>query len=115
MKLAEMNCVPCRGTDPKLTKAEIEAILPQVPGWQVLTGKDVPRLEKQYRFKSYSRAMAFTNAVAALAEEQDHHPAILLEWRRVSVQWWTHIIKGLHHNDFISAAKTDAIFSQKFT
>lgn len=114
MKLAEMDCVPCRGGDPKLTDAEIEALMPQVSGWQVLTGEEIPRLEKQYRLKSYSQAVDFTNAVAVLAEEQGHHPAILLEWRQVTVQWWTHIIKGLHRNDFISAAKTDAIYNQKF-
>ena len=115
MKLAEINCVPCRGGDPKLTKGEIEALMPQVPGWQVLTGEEVPRLEKLFHFKSYAQAVAFTTAIAALAEEQDHHPAILLEWRQVTVQWWTHIIKGLHQNDFISAAKTDAIYNQKST
>jgi 4a-hydroxytetrahydrobiopterin dehydratase len=115
MKLAEMNCVPCRGDDPKLTDAEIKVLMSQVSGWQVLTGEDIHRLEKRFRFKSYSQAVDFTTAVASLAEEQDHHPAILLEWRKVTVQWWTHIIKGLHQNDFISAAKTDAIYNQKFT
>ncbi len=114
MKLAEMNCVPCRGGDPKLTASEIEALMPQIPGWEVITREDISRLEKLFHFKSYTQAVDFTTAVAALAEEQDHHPAILLEWRQVTVQWWTHIIKGLHQNDFISAAKTDTLYDQKF-
>lgn len=110
MKLTEMDCVPCRGGDPALTESEINALLPQVPGWQVIREDGIPLLQKDFKFKGYAPALTFTNAVAALAEAQDHHPAILLEWGRVTVSWWTHVIKGLHQNDFISAAKTEALF-----
>jgi len=115
MKLTEMNCVPCRGGEPQLSQAEIEALTPQVPGWQVITVDGIARLEKRFKFKGYAPALAFTNAVAGLAEQQDHHPAILLEWGRVTVTWWTHVVKGLHQNDFISAAKTDQLFESNPT
>ena len=110
MKLTKMDCVPCRGGDPALTESEIDALMPQVPGWQVVREDGIPRLQKGFKFKGYAPAVTFTNAVATLAEAQDHHPAILLEWGRVTVSWWTHVIKGLHQNDFISAAKTEALF-----
>jgi 4a-hydroxytetrahydrobiopterin dehydratase len=113
MKLTEMDCIPCRGGDPALTEAEIEALMAQVPGWQVVSVDGIPRLEKRFKFKGYAPAVQFTNAVAALANAQDHHPAILLEWGKVTVTWWTHVIKGLHQNDFVSAAKTEAIYETK--
>ncbi len=112
MKLAELNCIPCRGDQPKLTPEEIEGYLPQVKGWKVTTEDGIKRLTRQYRFKNFAQALAFANAVGELAETQDHHPAMLVEWGRVTVTWWTHIIGGLHQNDFISAAKTDQIYEK---
>jgi 4a-hydroxytetrahydrobiopterin dehydratase len=70
----------------------------------------IKRLERLFKFKDYAEAVAFTNKIAAIAEEEDHHPRIVLEWGRVTVQWWTHVVKGLHRNDFIMAAKTDEMF-----
>ena len=67
----------------------------------------VGRLERVFSFPSFVEALAFTNHVGALAEDAGHHPAITTEWGRVTVQWWTHAIAGLHRNDFIMAAKTD--------
>jgi len=110
MKLGEMECIPCRGDQPRLDQAEIEKYLRQVEDWQVITLDDIQRLTRHYKFKNYARAFAFANAVGELAEEQNHHPAILIEWGQVTVSWWTHVIGGLHKNDFISAAKTDQIY-----
>ncbi|MEJ2757705.1 MAG: 4a-hydroxytetrahydrobiopterin dehydratase [Anaerolineales bacterium] len=112
MKLIEMTCVPCRGGEPKLTEEEIAALLPQVPGWEVAEVDGIQQLRRVYKFKQYLQGLAFTQKVAELAEAQDHHPAILVEWRKVTVSWWTHVVKGLHQNDFISAAKSDALFEQ---
>jgi 4a-hydroxytetrahydrobiopterin dehydratase len=70
----------------------------------------IKRLERLFKFKDYAEAVAFTNKIAAIAEEEDHHPRIVLEWGRVTVQWWTHVVKGLHRNDFIMAAKSDEMF-----
>ena len=111
MRLAELKCVACRGGDPSLTEAEIAELLPQVPEWQLVERDDIPRLQRIFKFKNYAQSLDFTNKVAAIAEERDHHPLIVLEWGRVMVQWWTHVVKGLHKNDFIMAAKTDNLFS----
>ncbi len=69
----------------------------------------VKRLERVFRFEDFANAMAFTEKVADIAESEGHHPALLTEWGRVTVTWWTHKIRGLHKNDFIMAAKTDML------
>jgi 4a-hydroxytetrahydrobiopterin dehydratase len=68
------------------------------------------RLERTFKFKNFTQALEFTNKVGAIAEEEDHHPRIVTEWGRVILQWWTHVIGGLHKNDFIMAAKTDEFY-----
>ena len=108
--LSNQKCVTCRGGEPTLTEAEIRELHPQVPEWTLETQNGIWRLQRVFKFKNFVEAMTFTNKVAALAEEQGHHPLIVTEWGRVTVQWWTHVIKGLHRNDFIMAAKTDELF-----
>ena len=81
----------------------------QLPAWSVDAGTGVDRLQRVFTFKNFADALAFTNRVGAVAEANDHHPLIITEWGRVTVQWWTHAIKGLHINDFILAAKTDEL------
>ncbi len=93
-----------------MTETEIRELMPQVPEWNLIERDGVPRLERTYRFKDFAQALAFTNQVGELAEEEGHHPAILTEWGRVTVSWWTHKIWGLHRNDFIMAAKTDELY-----
>ena len=107
--LSQMKCVACRGGEPTLTEAQIYQFMPQVPEWQVKEVDGMQRLERVFKFKNFAEALAFTNKVGAAAEEEDHHPLIVTEWGRVTVQWWTHKIGGLHQNDFIMAAKTDEI------
>ena len=109
INLAAGQCVPCRGGIPPLTPAEVDDLMLHIFGWQVREMDGVDRLEKVFKFKDFLEAMAFTNRIAVIAEEQGHHPLITTEWGRVTVQWWTHKIKGLHRNDFIMAAKTDEI------
>ena len=106
--LKDLKCVPCKGGDPPLSEAEIAARMPQVPDWRVITEDGIPRLRRVFRLKNFAEALAFTQQVGELAEMEDHHPALLTEWGKVTVTWWTHKIKGLHQNDFIMAAKTDA-------
>ena len=107
--LHQMKCVACRGGEPKLTDQEIAALQPEVPEWQVIEVDGVKRLERVFKLKNFIEAMAFTNKIGMIAEKEDHHPLIVTEWGRVTVQWWTHKIKGLHKNDFIMAAKVDAL------
>lgn len=108
-QLHELKCVACRGGDPPLDEAQISSLLPQVPDWQLRDEGGVKRLERLFKFRNFAEAVVFTNQVAALAEEQDHHPLVVTEWGKVTVQWWTHKIRGLHQNDFVMAAKTDRL------
>ncbi len=110
MKLTEMRCVPCRGGVPTLTGEEIAALMPQVPDWAVMVSDDIPQLQRVFKFKDYLQGAVFAHQVAEMADQEDHHPVIVVEWRKVTVTWWTHKIKGLHQNDFISVAKTDDIY-----
>lgn len=108
--LKQMKCVPCRGGEPPLAEAEVAALQPQVPDWQVLSVDGVQRLQRTFKFKNFAQALAFTDQVGELAEAEDHHPSLLTEWGKVTVTWWTHKIKGLHHNDFIMAARTNELY-----
>lgn len=103
------HCEACRADAPRVTQAEIEALMPQIPGWAIVSVGGVKQLERVFSFPNFVDALAFTNKVGALAEAEGHHPALLTEWGRVQVRWWTHKINGLHRNDFVMAAKTDAL------
>lgn len=107
--LQAQACVPCRGGEPPLSETEIATLKPQLPGWELIEVDGIKRLKRVFKFKDFGAALQFTNRVGQLAEQQDHHPAILTEWGKVTVTWWTHKIKGLHRNDFIMAAKTDSL------
>ena len=107
--LIQQKCVACRADAPRVADDELPDLLKQIPDWQPITNDSVLKLNKVFNFDNYSDAISFTNKIAQLAEEEDHHPAILLEWGRVEVTWWTHKIGGLHKNDFIAAAKTDLL------
>ena len=107
--LVKQKCVACRADAPRVADDELPELLKQIPDWQPLTDDSVLKLNKVFNFDNYLDAISFTNKIAQLAEEEDHHPAILLEWGRVEVTWWTHKIGGLHKNDFIAAAKTDLL------
>ncbi len=108
-ELVRAKCVPCRGGEPTLTDQEIAELRPKVARWSLVERDGIKRLERVFRFEDFANAMAFTQKVADIAESEGHHPALLTEWGRVTVTWWTHKIRGLHKNDFIMAAKTDML------
>jgi 4a-hydroxytetrahydrobiopterin dehydratase len=108
-ELSKLRCVACRGGEPVLTDAQIAEFHPQVSDWQIKEVDGVKRLERVFKLKNFIEAVAFTNKIAMIAEKEDHHPLIVTEWGRVTIQWWTHKIRGLHQNDFIMAAKTDEL------
>ncbi len=110
--LSEMGCVACRKGEPVVTDEEMVAFMPQVPEWKVVERDGVNTLERVFTFRNFAQALAFTNEVGAIAEETGHHPALLTEWGKVTVTWWTHKIGGLHRNDFIMAAKTDGLMRE---
>jgi 4a-hydroxytetrahydrobiopterin dehydratase len=110
--LEQLKCTACRGGEPPLADAQIAELSAQVQSWQVIEREGIKRLERIFRFKNFADAISFTNRIATLAEESGHHPALLTEWGKVTVTWWTHKIRGLHKNDFIMAAKSDAVFRE---
>lgn len=107
--LINERCVACRKDAPKVTAEEIATLHPLIPEWDLNEAEGVPRLERTFTFPDFASALAFTNEVAQLAEEEGHHPRLVTEWGKVRVSWWTHKIRGLHRNDFVMAAKTDAL------
>jgi 4a-hydroxytetrahydrobiopterin dehydratase len=107
--LRDMKCEACSPDSPAAAPAERQAYLAQIPEWSVRSVDGVDRIEREFEFGSYPDAVEFTRRVAALAEEEGHHPEILLEYGRVRVAWWTHAIGGLHRNDFVLAARTDEL------
>ena len=107
--LNQAQCEACRADAPQVSEAELAELLHEIPDWNIEVRDGILQLEKRYRFKNFSQALAFTNAVGAIAEAQGHHPALLTEWGQVTVTWWSHKIKGLHRNDLIMAARTDQV------
>ena len=83
----------------------------QLPEWKLIQVEGMDRLTRTFTFKNFQEALTFTNQVGQIAELENHHPALLTEWGRVTVTWWTHKIRGLHVNDFVMAAKTDGLVS----
>ncbi|MGH2637190.1 MAG: 4a-hydroxytetrahydrobiopterin dehydratase [Actinomycetota bacterium] len=105
--LASMECVPCRGGVPPLTRDKIQPYLADLgDGWEAV---DDHHLQKEYRFKNFREALAFTIRVGELAEEVGHHPDVELSWGRVKLTVFTHKIGGLHEADFVFAAKADRV------
>jgi 4a-hydroxytetrahydrobiopterin dehydratase len=113
-ELAQFHASPINASTSRLDDKELALLTESLPGWKVNEKDGELRLEKVFKFKDFSQAIDFTDRVAQAANEEDHHPAILTEWGKVTVTWWTHKIKGLHKNDCIMAAKTDQLFEGIF-
>jgi 4a-hydroxytetrahydrobiopterin dehydratase len=105
-ELSSRKCVPCKGGVPALAGKELSALAEQVPHWSVV---DSHHITRAFKFADFAQALAFVNKVGAIAEEQGHHPDILLTWGKAEVTMWTHKINGLTESDFILAAKIDKI------
>lgn len=108
--LKGLSCEACNADAPKIGEDEKRSLLGEIPDWQLVELDGEEQLQRVFRFRNFAEAQAFTNRVGELAEAEGHHPAILLEWGRVTVRWWTHSIGGLHKNDFIMATRTDVAF-----
>lgn len=107
MTLADQSCVPCRGGLPPMSPAEAEAHCTETPSWRLADGSR--RIERRFRTRTFAEAFAFVGQIAALAEAQGHHPDIRFGWGYVELSLCTHVIAGLHANDFILAAKIDRL------
>lgn len=109
MSLSQESCEVCRVGAPKVSDTEAQQLLNEIPKWQIQHLQGVQQLVRVFEFKNFKEALAFTNSVGDIAEQAKHHPALLTEWGKVTVHWWTHKIEGLHRNDFVMAAKTDTL------
>jgi 4a-hydroxytetrahydrobiopterin dehydratase len=105
-ELARKKCVPCEGGVDPLTPAQVAPLLKGLPGWKL----DKGMIAKTYGFKNYYETMAFVNAAAWISHREDHHPDMMVGYNECRVSYVTHAIKGLSQNDFICAAKLDALF-----
>ena len=108
-ELTGQKCTACRADAPPVTQEEKAKMIQEIPEWKIEDRNGIPTLIRQYKFDDFVSALAFTNKVGEIAEEAGHHPAITTEYGKVTVAWWTHKILNLHRNDFIMAAKTDAL------
>src|SRR5262245_5820824 len=106
-KLAERRCKPCTGDVPPLSQSEITHMLAQLSGWEYRDG----HITKTFDFADYWRTMAFVNAVAWISHREDHHPERVVGYGKCRVDYWTHAVNGISENDFICAAKLDALLS----
>jgi 4a-hydroxytetrahydrobiopterin dehydratase len=107
--LNQKKCEACKAGAPQVTAEQISELSQQIPEWKLIEVAGERQLQRAFKFDDFAQALEFTDRVGALAEEQNHHPALLTEWGKVTVSWWTHKIHGLHVNDFIMAAKTDLL------
>jgi len=96
-----------------MTDDEISKFLKDVPEWEVVNEEGIPHLKRKFKFDDFAEALTFTNKVGEISDEEGHHPVIELTWGRVTIEWWTHTIEGLHKNDFIMAAKTSEIYKDE--
>jgi len=113
-ELAQQHCSPIGANTLRLNDQDVSQLKATLPGWRTYEKGAELRLEKVYEFEDFRKAVAFTNQIAQAANEEDHHPAILTEWGKVTVTWWTHKIKGLRQNDFIMVAKTDQLYGDQY-
>lgn len=110
MSLSSKKCVPCRGDVSPLSPSDAEMLSRQVPLWSLASGGT--RIRREFRFKDFKSALKFVLKVSKLAEEEGHHPDLSFGWGYCSVTFYTHKIGGLHENDFIMAARTDALLKE---
>ena len=107
---SQLKCEACRVGAPPATANELDDFLQTHSTWEKIYVKGEPHITRVYSFENFVDALEFTNRVGQIAEEEDHHPALLTEWGKVTVSWWTHKIGGLHRNDLIMGAKTDELY-----
>ncbi len=107
-ELARKSCLPCSGGVPVLSQPEIDILLPKLDGWQQYDRI----IAKTYHFKNYYQTIAFVNAIAWLSHQEDHHADLIVKHKECHVEYTTHAIHGLSENDFICAAKVEALYSR---
>jgi len=109
--LSKQSCEACRADAPRISDGDLRELMPDIPDWRVVMVDSIMRLSREFKFKNFEQAIAYSVHVGEVAEAAGHHPAILTEWGKVTVSWWTHKIRGLHKNDLIMAARTDEVYA----
>ena len=111
VELSAERCSECHPGAPVITDIEQRTFMAQLPDWDILDVNYVRKLRRVYRLRNWDRSMAFATEIARIADEQDHHPTLMIEFGKVTVTWFTLVVKDLHRNDFIMAAKSDKVFA----
>lgn len=111
-ELVQQRCIPCRGDEPPISEEEIKEFMPQIPEWDIVEREGVLTLLRSFKFVDFKEALQFTMKIGEVAEEEDHHPVLIVQWGKVMVKWSTDAISNLFINDFIMASKTDKIYTQ---
>lgn len=109
--LFEKHCEPCTIGTRAMLSEDANKMLTSIPRWKKVSVDGMDQIRREFHFRDFKEAAAFSQKIGLIAEREGHHPSILLEWGKVTVSWWTHKANGLHENDFIMAAKTDLIAS----
>ena len=109
-EFSTLHCEACKIGAPPATEEELSEFLSTHTDWKKLDVNGIEQISRIYAFDNFVDALAFTNRIGELAETEGHHPALLTEWGRVTVRWWTHKIHGLHRNDLIMGAKSDTLY-----
>lgn len=108
--LKDCHCKATPANASAVSDAELKTLGAQIPDWSLENRNGILQLERTFKCNNFSQALSIANQIGDIADSNDHHPALVLEWGKITVTWWSHSINGLHHNDFVMAAKTDEIF-----
>ncbi|MBU1045263.1 MAG: 4a-hydroxytetrahydrobiopterin dehydratase [Candidatus Omnitrophica bacterium] len=109
LDLKTLKCEACQTGAPILTEEQIKQFMELIPLWNIVEQESIKKLERMFTFKDFKQTLSFVNRIGEIAEENGHHPLLLVGYNQLIVWWWTHKINGLHQNDFIMAAKIDGL------
>lgn len=110
-ELVQQRCIPCRGDEPPISEEEIIKLMQHIPEWDIVEREGVPTLQRSFKLDDFNKALQFSMKIGEVADEEDHHPILIIQWGKATVKWSTDAISNLFINDFIMAAKTDEIYA----
>lgn len=108
-ELKNLKCEVCSIGVSQIAGEELTLAKAQIPEWEIIEDNNIKKLTRKFKLRDFKEVLSFLNKIGNIAEEEGHHPAMMVEYNRLTVWWWSHKIKGLHRNDFVMAAKTDDI------
>ncbi len=109
-ELIKRKCEACRPGAPLVTEEQIREYGPLIPDWEIIEEDGIRKLKRTFSTSDFHNTMKLVTAIADLANEENHHPLMVVEYSSLTVSWWSHKIKGLHLNDFVMAARSDVAF-----